>query len=173
MRALHLDSLSADQLRELDELYRTTRDVRVRTRAQMILLVAEPRLAVSEVAPIVRESGETIRRWVHRYEAEGLEGLSDAPRSGKPAKAGTAYRERLVELVRRRPRTLDLPFSMWTAARLADHLAEETGLRMSVASIHRLLRAAGLGFSRPQHTISSPDPDYAVKKRRSSSLATA
>ena len=173
MRALHLDSLSADQLRELDDLYRTTRDVRVRTRAQMILLVAEQRLAVSEVAPIVRESGETIRRWIHRYEAEGLEGLSDAPRSGKPAKAGTAYRERLVELVRRRPRTLDLPFSMWTAARLADHLAEETGLRMSVASIHRLLRAAGLGFSRPQHTISSPDPGYAVKKRRSSSLATA
>ncbi|WP_246697006.1 winged helix-turn-helix domain-containing protein [Methylobacterium planeticum] len=70
----------------------------------------------------------------------------------------------MVELVRRRPRALDLPFSMWTAARLADHLAEETGLRMSVASIHRLLRAAGLGFGRPQHTISSPDPDYAVKK---------
>src|SRR3954464_11606242 len=74
MRALHLDSLNADQLRELDELYRTTRDVRVRTRAQMILLVAEQRLAVSEVALIVRESGETIRRWVHRYEGEGIEG---------------------------------------------------------------------------------------------------
>ncbi|GJD47815.1 hypothetical protein OPKNFCMD_0526 [Methylobacterium crusticola] len=79
-------------------------------------------------------------------------------------KAGTDYRERLVELVRRRPRALNLPFSIWTAARLADHLAEETGLRMSVASIHRLLHAAGLGFGRPQRTISSPDPDYAVKK---------
>jgi transposase len=41
MRALHLDSLNVDQLRELDELYRTTRDVRIRTRAQMILLAAE------------------------------------------------------------------------------------------------------------------------------------
>src|SRR3954464_10321222 len=112
MRALHLDSLNADQLRELDELYRTTRDVRVRTRAQMILLVAEPRLAVSEVAPIVRESGETIRRWVPRGGAGGLEGLSDAPRSGNPPRAGAAYRERLVDLVRRRPRPLALPFSM-------------------------------------------------------------
>ncbi len=27
MRALRLDSLNVDQLRELDELYRTTRDV--------------------------------------------------------------------------------------------------------------------------------------------------
>jgi transposase len=173
MRALCLDDLSADQLRVLDDLDRTTRDVRVRTRAQMILLVAEQRLAISVVAAIVRESGETVRRWVHRYEAEGVDGLSDAPRSGKPAKAGAAYRERLVELVRRRPRALDLPFSMWTAARLADRLAEETGLRMSVASIHRLLRAAGLGFARPQHSISSPDPDYAVTKRRSRSLVTS
>jgi transposase len=164
MRALRLDSLNVDQLRELDELYRTTRDVRVRMRAQMILLLAEQGLAVSEVAAIARESGETVRRWAHRYAAEGIDGLADAPRSGKPAKAGAAYRERLVELVRRRPRALDLPFSMWTAARLADRLAEETGLRMSVASIHRLLRAAGLGFGRPQHTISSPDPDYTVKK---------
>ena len=54
----------------------------------MILLVAEQGRAVSEVAAIVRESGETVRRWVHRYEAEGIDGLADAPRSGKPAKAG-------------------------------------------------------------------------------------
>jgi transposase len=110
MRGLRPDSLNVDQLRELDELYRTTRDVRVRTRAQMILLAAEQRLAISEVVAIVRESGETIRRWIHRYEAECLDGLSDAPRSGKPAKAEAAYRERLVELVRRRPRALDMPF---------------------------------------------------------------
>jgi hypothetical protein len=79
----------------------------------------------------------------------------------------------LVELVRRHPRALDLSFSMRTAARLADHLAEEAGLRMSVASIHRLLRAAGLGFGRAQHTISSPDHGYAVRNRRSNALATA
>ncbi|WP_210250343.1 helix-turn-helix domain-containing protein [Methylobacterium planeticum] len=75
MRALRLDSLNVDQLRELDDLYRTTRDVRVRTRAQMILLVAEQGLAVSEVAAIERESGETVRRWIHRYEAEGIDGF--------------------------------------------------------------------------------------------------
>ena len=173
MRAMRLDSLNPAQLRELDELYRTTQDVRVRTRAQIVLLAAEQHMPVSEVAMIVRESGETVRRWFQRYRAEGINGLADAPRSGKPPRVTTFYRERLLELVRRRPRALDLPFSMWTAARLADRLAEETGLRMSVPSIHRLLRAAGLGFGRPQHTISSPDPDYAVKKRRSRLLATA
>ncbi|WP_164712512.1 hypothetical protein [Methylobacterium currus] len=49
MRALHLDKLNVDQLRGLDDLYRMTRDVRVRTRAQMILLLAEQGLTISEV----------------------------------------------------------------------------------------------------------------------------
>jgi transposase len=173
MRAIRLDDLSPDQVQELDTLYRTTRDVRVRTRALMMLLAAEKRLVACEIAAIVRESDETVRRWLHRYQAEGVNGLADAPRSGKPPTVTTVYRERLLELVRRRPRALDLPFSIWTAARLADYLAEETGLRMSVPTIHRLLRNAGLGFGRPQHTISSPDPEYAVKKRRLKLLATS
>jgi transposase len=173
MRAIRLDDLSPDQLRELDTLYHTTRDVRVRTRALMVLLAAEKRLVAGEIAAVVRESDETVRRWLHRYEAEGVNGLADAPRSGRPPTVTAAYRDRLLELVRRRPRALDLPFSLWTAARLADYLADETGLRMSVPTIHRLLRHAGLGFGRPQHTISSPDPDYAVKKRRLKRLATS
>jgi transposase len=173
MRAIRLDHLSGEQLHELDELYHTTHDVRVRTRALMILLAAERRLTASEVAAIVRQDAETVRRWFARYEAEGINGLSDAPRSGKPPKVTRQYRERLLELVRRRPRALDLPFSLWTAARLADRLADETGLRMSVPSIQRLLRAAGMALSRPQHMITSPDPDYALKKRRSKRLATS
>jgi predicted ArsR family transcriptional regulator len=72
MRALRLDDLSPDQLRELDDLYHTTRDVRVRTRALMILLAAEQQLVASEIATIVRESAETVRRWFRRYQAEGV-----------------------------------------------------------------------------------------------------
>jgi transposase len=167
MRPLRLDALSAEQLSELDQLYHTTPDPRVRIRALMILLAAERQLVAAEIAAIVRQHEETVRRWFARYEAEGVAGLADAPRSGIPPKVTPAYRQRLLEVVRRRPRSLGLPFSLWTAARLADHLAEETGLRMSVPSVQRLLRAGGLALSRPQHMITSPDPDYALKKRRS------
>lgn len=167
MRPIRLDALSAEQLRELDGLYHGTRDVRVRTRAQMVLLAAEQGMVAAEIAAIVRQDEETVRRWFARYRAEGVEGLSDAPRSGAPPEATSAYRERLLEVVRRRPRALGLPFSLWTAARLADHLAELTGVRMSAPSVCRLLRAGGMALSRPQHTISSPDPEYALKKGRS------
>jgi hypothetical protein len=42
MRPIRLDTLSAEQLRELDELYHQTYEIRVRPQAQMILLAAEP-----------------------------------------------------------------------------------------------------------------------------------
>jgi transposase len=38
----------------------------------MILLAAEQRLVASEIAAIVRESAETVRRWFRRYQAEGV-----------------------------------------------------------------------------------------------------
>jgi hypothetical protein len=48
--------------RELGQLYDTT-DVRLRTRAQMVLLAAEQGLVAAEIAPIVRKDEETVRRW--------------------------------------------------------------------------------------------------------------
>jgi transposase len=173
MHPIRLDALSGEQLRELDHLYHTTRDVRVRTRAQMVLLAAEQGLVAAQIAAIVRQNEETVRRWLVRYQAEGVAGLADAPRAGAPPKITPVYRERLLQAVRQRPRSLGLPFSLWTAARLADYLAEATKLRLSAASVCRALRAGGMALSRPQHTITSPDPEYALKKRRSKRPATA
>ncbi|WP_407636503.1 winged helix-turn-helix domain-containing protein [Deinococcus phoenicis] len=72
-----------------------------------------------------------------------------------------------------RPRALDLPFSLWTGWRLADYLAELTGTRLSAVSVYRLLHQGGIHFNRPQHTITSPDPEYTVKKKRSRKPATS
>jgi transposase len=150
----------------LDQLYRTTKDPRLRTRAQMVFLAAEQRLKVPQIAAIVRESEATVLRWLKRYLAEGMEGLQDAPRPGRPSEITAEYRAALLAAVRRRPRSLHLPFSLWTLQRLADYLAERTGLRVSDETVRRALKDAGIVLSRPQHQISSPDPEYAVKKRR-------
>ena len=165
-KALIVPALTEQQRSELEELYRKTGVPRVRTRAQMVLLSAEKGLKAEEIAEIVRESSVTVLRWLHRYLSEGLEGLKDAPRSGRHGIVTDEFRKRLRELVRRRPRSLELEYSMWTLQRLADFLAEETGLRVSDETIRRELAKEGIAFSRPQHTISSPDPEYQLKKRR-------
>jgi transposase len=161
MRPIHIPSLTLLQSKELDHLYRTTKAPRLRTRAQMVLLSVEQGLKVPQIAAIVRESEATVLRWLKRYGAEGLEGLQDAPRPGRPSEITTEYRAKLLAVVRRRPRSLQWPFSLWTLPRLADYLAEHTGLRVSDETVRRALKQAGMVLSRPQHQISSPDPEYA------------
>ena len=91
---------------------------------------------------------------------------------GGPAKITDAYRERLLAAVRQRPRGLGQPYSLWTLQRLADYLAELTGIRLSYETVRVALKAGGIVLSRPQHTVTSPDPEYRVRKRRSSRPAT-
>src|ERR671939_131754 len=120
---------TAEAWERLDTLYRTTHAVQLRTRPQIVLLAGEQRLADPAIARIVREDEQTVRRWLKRYLAEGVEGLKDRPTPGAPGKITPAYQEQLLGAVRRRPRSLGQPYSLWTLRRLADYLAEQTGLR--------------------------------------------
>jgi len=166
MRPIRIPSLTPLQHTALDQLYRTTKEPRWRTRAQMVLPSVEQGLKGPQIAAIVRQSEATVLRWLKRSLAEGLEGGQDAPRPGRPAEITAAYRAKLLAVVRRRPRRWQWPFSLWTRQRLADYLAEHTGLRASDETVRRALQQAGIGLSRPQHKSSRPDPEYALNKRR-------
>jgi transposase len=165
-KPLEIPVPAAEELETLENLYRTTKDVRQRTRAQIVLLAGEQRMTAPAIAKIVRENDQTVRNWLKRWRAEGLEGLKDRPMPGAPAKVTSAYKEQLLAIVRRRPRSLEQPYSLWTLERLADYMAEQTGIRVSDETVRQILKAGDIVLSRPQHKISSPDPEYLVKKRR-------
>ncbi|HZU70540.1 MAG TPA: hypothetical protein VFA09_24925 [Ktedonobacteraceae bacterium] len=54
MRALQMPELTKEQLNELANMYRSTKDVRIRTRAQKVLLACKQHLAPPCIAGIVR-----------------------------------------------------------------------------------------------------------------------
>lgn len=172
MKAIELPPQTPEQIEALDELYRMTKEVRLRNRAQMILLAAEKGWTASVISEVVRCDENTVRLWLKRYVAEGIEGLKDDPRPGINPKITPEYEEKLVAAVRVRPRSLDLSFSTWTLQRLADYMAEETGIRVNAETVRWHLAKHEIVLSRPQHKISSPDPEYAIKKRRSKTPAT-
>lgn len=167
-----LPELSPEAIAELDQLYRTTHEVRLRMRAQIILLAAEQGMLAPDIAKVVRSDEETVRSWLKRYLAEGVAGLADAPRPGAVPKVTPEYRELLLKVVRQRPRSLGQAYSLWTLQRLADYMAEQTGIRVSHITVRAYLKAADIVLSRPQHKITSPDPEYEVQKRRSKTSAS-
>jgi len=166
MQAIRLPEQTPEQLQSLDELYRTTKDVRLRTRAQMVLLAAEKGWSASVIAEVVRQEENTVRTWLDGYIAEGIEGLKDKPHPGAAPKITPSDSAGLLQAVRQRPRSLELALSSWTMQRLADHRAQQTGIRLSAEAVRQPLLKHEIVLSRPQHKITSPDPEYAVKKRR-------
>jgi transposase len=172
MKPMEVRPLTEEELTGLNDLYHQTKMPRIRTRVQMILLAIEEKMTAPRIAKIVRQNEQTVRRWIQRFNAEGITGLSDEPKSGAPKQVTDGYRERLLVVVRRRPRSLEQPYSLWTLQRLANFMAEETGLRFSTETVRLILKANDIVISRPQHKVSSPDPEYEVKKRRLKNNAT-
>ncbi len=160
MRALRLPHLEPEAIQQLDRLYRTTHDPNLRTRVHIILLAAEKGLSAAEIAEIVRADEQTVRRWIKRYRQQGLDGLRDAPRPGAPHKLSDQQLADLLDVVRRPPAELGLPFSRWTAARLADYAAARFGVEVSPETIRLRLKAAGVSLN--------PSPEPAPVARRKS-----
>lgn len=75
--SLEIPPLTEKEAEALEKLYRTTKDVRLRTRAQIVLLAGEQRLTVSTIAKIAREATQTVRNWLKRWMVEGIEGFKD------------------------------------------------------------------------------------------------
>lgn len=82
----YVRSLSRAEQKALRELYRGTHSADVRTRCQMILMSAQE-YVVSEIADLTLFNEDSVLYWLDRYESQGLSGLEDRPRSGRPTKS--------------------------------------------------------------------------------------
>jgi transposase len=116
-----------------------------------------------EVAVIARWSGRTprtVRRWLTAFREGGIGALAGAPIPGRPPKADAAYLAALEEAVERAPRSLGLPFDVWTSGRLSAYLHQQTGVRLAPGWLRVLLHRQRFACGRPKHTLDHlQDPD--------------
>jgi len=68
--------------RELEDLYRSERELDLRERLQAILLLYDG-MKVKEVARILRRPVRTVEGWVHKWNEDGVEGLRTKPHTGR------------------------------------------------------------------------------------------
>lgn len=124
------------------------------------------------VPTIAHELGiamETVRRWLRRFNAEGVAGLTDAERSGRPPTYAPEQIGTVIETSLTPPHDLALPFGSWTLDRLAAYLAETKGIPIKRSRIGEILTTEGLRW-RTQETWFGErvDPTFAEKRGPSS-----
>jgi transposase len=85
--ARYVHALTPEEQQALQRLYRQTDEADTRSRCQMILLSAAGH-STAQIAILTFFDQDSVLFWLDRYEAEGLDGLEDRPRAGRPSKSG-------------------------------------------------------------------------------------
>ncbi len=136
-------------------------------RAQVIWR-ASRRESASTIAARVGLDGETVRKRIHRFNAEGLEALKDRYRSGRPPTYTPEQTATVIGSALTKPQTLGLPFAAWTLDRLATDLHEVKGIAMQRSRIDEILLHEGLRWRKHETWFGERvDPAFAEKRGRS------
>lgn len=165
MSPVFVRTLTADERKALSRLIRRERDARIVRRAQMIRLSAAG-ITVPKISVLWDVNDQTVRRTIQRFEAEGLAGLRDKPRKGRPAKKTDRYVALLKEAVQSSPRDMGYPFSSWTLERLREHLSLQTGIQLHPNSLSRIMAENDIVYRRPKHSMAHlRDPEEYDEKK--------
>jgi putative transposase len=105
---------------------------------------------------------QTLRDWVHRYNAEGLEGLKDHPRTGRKPLLNEGQLAEFDQLVETAPDPVRDGVVRWRCRDLKIQIKNRFNVAISERSVGRILRAQGFRrlSVRPQH----PKADEALQQ---------
>jgi transposase len=109
---------------------------------------------------------QTLRDWVIRYNAHGLDGLSDQWGDGRPPRLSPEEKSELVAIVLAGPDPEASGISAFTREDLVRICKERFGKSLHVTSMGRILRELGLSRqkARPSHPEKDPAAQAAFKK---------
>ncbi|PYU81126.1 MAG: IS630 family transposase, partial [Acidobacteria bacterium] len=117
------------------------------------MLQAAAGLSNQQIAAVLQVPEVTVGKWRRSFVALGLDGLRDAPRSGRPPKHDAGVWQKVQTLAGQQPEAQ----GRWTVRTLA----RELGLPHS--TVHTILKASKLPLHRVQTFTFSPDPDFEAK----------
>ena len=163
--AIKLKKWTAAEQSAIEKLARSrTAPARAVERAGMILLAAMGQ-RVPAIAHALALTETTVRTWLKRFNAAGLDGLQDRPRAGRPVTYSPAQVAEVIATALADPRQLHHPFACWTLDRLATYLNEEKQIAIQRSRIDAGLIAEGLRWRTPETWFGARvDPECAKKR---------
>jgi len=177
-RKIELRNVDREEEQQLRQLAKSrTKPARLVQRAQVIVSMLDtPNLSASQAS---RGAGFKTdisgASWVKRFNEEGIVGLDDKPRSGKPPTHPPQVKGQLISLALQKPTSLGYPFQLWTLNRLQTAFLERQSIHLSDSTIWTWLENEGLNWKRQQswfHDADKHDPDFVEKRGPSFGLTS-
>jgi transposase len=137
-------------------------------------------LRVPAIAARLGTHEQTVRRWLHRFNTTGLDGLGNRPGCGRKPRITEAERSRIIALAKSDPpgKLRTQPWGQleaadedqapeWTLDALTE-AARRQGIDIRRSQVRTILLREGVRWRRTHSWSTSTDPDFAGKGRRSS-----
>lgn len=142
----------------LQDEIRRSYEARYDHRLHAILMVAQG-LSCTNVAGLLGDSPRTVAYWVNRFENEGLAGLADAERPGRPRRLNEQQLSQIQDALRSRPKEYDLNANMWDGKLLSHFIKKQFGIELGVRQCQRLFRQFGFRLRKPRPLIAKADSE--------------
>ena len=140
-----------DEIRRSDES-------RYDHRLHGVLLVAQG-LSCREVSRLLGDAPRTVAYWVSRFEDEGLAGLAEGERPGRPRRLSREQLEEVSQALRKSPADFGLSPNLWDGKALSQFVAVRWGITLGVRQSQRLFRQFGFRLRKPRPKIAHADPE--------------
>lgn len=146
---------SSEEIQELQTMNRSLKmEKRYSQRALVILLSLEGK----SLDEIIKESGisrPNVNKWRQRFRQQGIAGLRDAPRSGKPATITAEQKAMVIQKACEKPTG---GYTNWSQGRIAKIVG------ISQSKVHQILKHADLKPHKIEYWCGkSPDPEFESK----------
>lgn len=122
-----------------------------------VLLVAQG-LTCPEVSPLLGDSPRAIEYWVHRYQQEGLSGLTEGERSGRPGRLNEKQIQDVRRVLRAKPSDAGMRVNLWDGKTLSAWIEKACGIRLGVRQCQRLFRQLDFRLRKPRPLLARADP---------------
>ncbi len=130
----------------LETLQGLREDPELAKRAKIILLSAQKQ-KIHEISGVVGLHPINVRKWIHRFNRYGIDGLYPRRSPGRPRLFDEEQRQAIVEMATADPQDLGLGFPGWSLQRLRSQLIQQGVVKeISAETIRQELIKAGLAF---------------------------
>lgn len=164
MKPIFVRHLLKKERQELKKLLNSS-NTRLYKRARVVWLSTNQHLKAPEIAKIVDLHLNKVRKYIRRFNQEGIMGLYQKPSPGRPREIGDKKRRQIIKLLKTKPRVFGLSWSSWNLRGLAEVTVKQKLLKsISHEYIRKIIEEEGYSYKRSKRWITSPDPEYDFKK---------
>ncbi len=131
---------------------------RVSKRIHSVLLNGEGRTS-GEISQVLHASREKVSEWLKIYDHQGIDGLLEGKRTGRPARLTDVKKILLCDIIDSGPVAYGLMTGIWTSRTIAEIIEWEFDITYHQGHVRKLLQDFGFSVQTPKRLLAAADAE--------------